>query len=298
MFWGSSLVTTILIFVRFAHFAATMLLFGASLFLWAFAPTNLARRLTVPFGRIVAIAIVVGGVTALLWLGFEAGSMEGEWIDVANPDTLVGVLTDTAFGRVWQGRLCLVIVLVATVALRWHRRWAFIVTVSALLLASLGLVGHANLQSGLTGAFHRVNAAVHLLAVGSWLGALVPFILCLGLYGDPLLGGEVVVALQRFSAWGHCVVALIVATGVVNAAMTLGVWPIDVSSPYEVLLVAKIAIVATMIAIALVNRYLLVPRLKFGTTVLGALKNNSVVEVILGGVALALVSAFGILEPI
>jgi putative copper resistance protein D len=288
----------VLIFVRFAHFAATMLLFGASAFLWALAPAELASRLAGSVGRIVGAAIPVVGVTALLWLGLEAGLMGDGWSAVVNPDTLFGVLSDTAFGRVWQWRLCLVIVLIASVMARRHCRWAFSVPVSALLLASLGLVGHANLQSGLTGALHRANAGVHILAVGSWLGGLVPFILCLRLHGDPLLRKEVALTLRRFSGWGHFVVAIIVATGFANTALTLGLWPIDVSSPYRVLLIAKIAIVATMIAIAILNRYVLAPRLKFDATAVGALGNNVVGELILGGAALALVSVFGVLEPI
>ncbi len=291
-------MTTMLMFVRFTHFASTMLLFGASTCLWALASTELANQLIGPVGRIASATILFVGGTALLWLGLEAGLMGGGWHAAVNPDTLVGVLTDTAFGRVWQWRLCLIIVLIAVATLSRQWRSAFGVPASALLLASLGLVGHANIQSGLTGALHRTNAVIHIFAVGGWLGGLVPLILCLRLYGDPRLRKEIVDTLRRFSAWGHCIVALIVVSGVFNTALMLGTRPIDLSSSYQLLLAAKVAIVALMIAIAIFNRYFLIPRLTIDTKAMALLANNTVREIILGSVALALVSIIGVLEPV
>jgi putative copper resistance protein D len=291
-------VSVILVLVRFVHIASTMLLFGASAFLWVLSPHELACRLVVPVVRIIGVAIVVVGISALLWLGLEAGLMGDGWDAVVSPEILVDVLTGTAFGRVWQWRLALLILLIGSLKTSRQYRWALSVPASAMLLASLGLVGHANMQSGLTGTLHRASTVLHILAAGGWLGGLVPFVLCLRLYGDPQLRRQVSVALRRFSRWGHGIVALIVMTGAVNTALTLGAWPIDLSSPYQLLLDAKIAIVAAMIAIAIFNRYVLVPRVKFETTALRALANNSVGEIILGGIALALVSAFGVLEPV
>ncbi len=89
-----------------------------------------------------------------------------------------------------------------------------------------------------------------------------------------------------------------VATGVVNTALTLGAWPTDPSSPYQRLLAGKIAIVGAMIAIALFNRYVLAPRITTESrAALRALAIACLVEVALGLVALALVSVFAILAP-
>jgi putative copper resistance protein D len=290
---------TALVICRGLHFAATMLLFGAGAFLWALVPTELARAVIGPVRRMIAVAIVVAAITAMAWVGLEAAQMGDGWIDSVNAGVLADVLLDTAFGHVWQWRLGLALVLVGALAFRRHDRWAFVVPVSALLLASLGLTGHAIMQSGQVGALHRINDALHLLAAGAWLGGLLPFILCLGQFDHPQLRSEVGVTLRRFSGVGHFIVALVVLTGVINTALTLGAWPIDLSSPYQTMLAIKIAIVAAMIAMALFNCYVLAPRMTNETGLaLQDLKIDSIAEVALGATVLGLVSVFGILAPV
>jgi putative copper resistance protein D len=112
------------------------------------------------------------------------------------------------------------------------------------------------------------------------------------------LRAEAAAALRRFSGLGQFAVALVVASGVVNTVLTLGVWPVDFSSPYQTLLTAKIGIVAAMIAIALFNRYVLTPRIKSEPrAALRALAFASLAEIALGVIALALVSVFALLAP-
>ena len=60
---------------------------------------------------------------------------------------------------------------------------------SGALLASLGLVGHAAMQTGAEGVLHRMNHAVHLLTAGAWLGGLIPFAMCLRAYERAISGG-------------------------------------------------------------------------------------------------------------
>ena len=290
---------TALIICRLLHFAATMLLFGASGFLWALAPAGLAHELAGPVRRMAGGAIVVAAVTAFAWLALEAGEMGEGWSDSVNPETLSAVAFETAFGQVWLWRMGLALILVIALATGRSDRWAFVVPAAALLLASLGLVGHAAMQSGLIGALHRLNHGVHLLCAGAWLGSLPPLIFCLMRYGDPRLRSEIGLTLRRFSGLGHFVAALVVLTGIVNTAWTLGAWPVDFSSPYQMLLAMKIAIVAAMLVMALVNRYILTPRIKGQTgAALRAIAINSVAEIGLGIAALALVSIFGTLAPV
>jgi putative copper resistance protein D len=191
-------------------------------------------------------------------------------------------------------------VVAGSLAIGRRDRFGVIALTAALLLASLGLIGHAAMQVGPVGALHRVNQAVHLLAAGAWLGSLPPIALCLRRYdGDERVRAQVAAMLRRFSGLGHIAVALVVATGVVNTALTLGAWPIDFSSPYQSLLATKIAIVAAMIGIAVVNRYVLTPRIRSEPrAALRALTIASFAEIALGLVALALVSVFAILAPV
>jgi putative copper resistance protein D len=290
---------TALVICRLAHFVATMLLFGAAAFVWALAPRELARELNRPARRMAAAAIIVAAVTALAWLALEAGQMGDGWGDTVNLDTLRAVAFETAFGEVWLWRIGLALVLVGALCVGRHDRWAFVVPVSAMLLASLGLVGHAAMQNAAPGALHRLNHAIHLLCAGAWLGALPPLVLCLKRCGDPHLRSAVGIALRRFSGLGHVIVALVVLTGIVNTMLTLGRWPADFASLYQMLLAAKILLVAAMIGLALVNRYVLTPRVKRQNRgALRALAVTSIVEIGLGAAVLALVSVFGTLAPI
>jgi copper resistance protein D len=291
-------VATALVVCRLLHFSAAMLLFGVSAFLWALAPPELAGALASPIRRMAGAAIVVAAISAVAWLALEAGQMGEGWADSVNPEVLGAVAFDTDFGRVWLWRIGLSALLLGALALGRHDRWAFVVPISGLLLASLGLVGHAAIQTGPMGAIHRFNQGLHLLCAGAWLGALPPLLLCLAHFGDPQLRSKAALALRRFSGVGHFLVALVVLTGVLNTIWTLGAWPLDFSSPYQALLATKISLVALMIGMALVNRYVLAPRIGPATGfALRALALNSVAELALGFAVLALVSALGTFAP-
>jgi putative copper resistance protein D len=282
---------------RFAHFLAAMLAFGISAYLWAYAPERLKLALS-PIARpLTLITGVVALVTAVVWLALESASMADDLSAATDPDAIGAVLTGTAFGQVWAAHLVLATALVAVVAFGPRARWAATSLVSAALLASLGLVGHAAMQSGAEGVLHRANHAVHLLTTGAWIGGLVPFTLCLGAYGCGELRKDSVRAMTRFSFWGQFIVAAIVLTGAANIALTSGRPPIPPATPYRLLLVAKIIIVAIMIACALFNRFVLAPRLKAGATALAALRLTSAAEIALGCIVVALVSVFALFDP-
>lgn len=287
-----------LIVCRCIHFAAVIALFGASAYLWALAPAELLRALTPMVRRIVAAAIVVAAITGLVWLALEAGAMGDSPADALNPAVVAAVLADTAFGEVWRWRLALLALFLIALAMGRHDRWALIATASALLLASLGLAGHAIMRAGAVGVLQRGNDALHLLVAGAWLGGLPPFILCVDRFSDPKLAQQALLAARRFSAWGHLVVALVLLTGVANIALILRAPPIPFASPYQTLLAVKIVLVAAMIAVALVNRYVVVPRLAADTgRAAAALKVNAIAEAAMGLVVVALVSAFGLMDP-
>ena len=196
--------------------------------------------------------------------------MADDWSAAVDPDQIGAVLTDTAFGHAWATHLVLAAALVAVVAVSPRDGWAVTSLVSAALLASLGLVGHAAMQTGAEGALHRANHAVHLMAAGASIGGLVPFAMCLRAYERDDLRKDAVRAMAGFSFWGQLIVAAIVLTGVVNIALTSHRPPLPPTTPYRALLVAKLVIVAIMILLALVNRFVLAPRLKTSTYALTA----------------------------
>jgi copper resistance protein D len=153
------------------------------------------------------------------------------------------------------------------------------------------------MQSGPIGWLHRTNVALHLAAGGFWIGGLVPLISTMRLAGEPTLGGSEIVALRCFSLLGHGAVAIVILTGIANAILILGTGAIEPLSLYQELLAAKIALVALMIGVALINRYRLGPRLSLQPNAARALIRNSMAELTLGAAVIALVSLFGLLEP-
>jgi putative copper resistance protein D len=138
---------------------------------------------------------------------------------------------------------------------------------------------------------------LHLLATAAWLGGLPMFALCLTAYRDPSLSVAAVTAMRRFSFWGQFDVALVVLTGTVNVALTSGLGALTPTTPYRALLAAKLVLVATMIALALFNRYVLAPRLAPEAPALRTLMKTSLAEVALAAAVVALVSLFGLLDP-
>jgi copper resistance protein D len=288
---------TALALCRFAHFMAAMLTFGASAYLWLYASERLMVALSPVVRRLAFVASLVALVTAIVWLALESASMADDWSAALDPGAIGAVLTDTAFGHAWAAHLVLAAALVAVVAFGPRARWAATAIASAALLASLGLVGHAAMQTGAEGVLHRANHAVHLLTTGAWIGGLVPFAMCLRAFQRDDLRRDAVQAMMSFSFWGQFMVAAIVLTGIVNIALTSGRPPIPPTTPYRALLVAKIIIVGIMISLAVFNRFVLTPRLKASARALAVLRSTSAAEIALGSLVVALVSAFALLDP-
>jgi putative copper resistance protein D len=282
---------------RFAHFAAAMTLFGATAYIVALAPHDLARALAPATRGIAAATIPIAALSALVWLALEAASMAGDWSAFFDLGSISAVLTDTDFGAVWLWRLVVAMALVAALALGRGGPTLALLVASALQLASLGLVDHAAMQTGAVGALHRGDDALHLLATAAWLGGLPMFALSLRVYRDPRLSAAAVTAMRRFSFWGQFDVALVVLTGAVNVALSTDPPALAPTSPYRMLLAAKLILVATMVALALVNRTVLAPRLAQQANAQRALARSCVAEIVLGAAVVALVSLFGLLDP-
>ena len=282
---------------RFFHFMAAMLAFGSSAYLRLYAPRDLRRALSPAIRGLSIAASLVALATACLWLSLEAASMADDWSAATDPSAIQTVLTDTAFGRAWILHLGLAAALLVAAVASPPGSWTSIAVLSGLLLASLGLVGHAAMQSGAVGVLHHANHALHLLAAGAWIGGLIPFVMCVDAYRHDRHGRAAVTAMMRFSFSGHFVVAAIIATGIVNIALTSGYAPLPPSTPYRALLDVKIGLVAVMVALAVVNRYVVVPHLSTSPGALTALRTISLVNVGLGTLVVALVSVFALFDP-
>ena len=283
---------------RAVHDTATLLCWGC----FAYIATLVPHQLAVAVGsrlrgyRLTAVVLAVG--TTMAALPLEAADIGDGWSAIPDWPTTRAVLFETSVGQAWQIQAVLALLLAATLAMpAWMQARATAVA-SGLLLACLALTGHAAMHEGGLGVLHRLNDAVHVLAGGAWLGSLLPLLLILRAIDKPSHQVEAALALRRFSTAGHLAVAAIVATGVANTLLVLGRWPTDLSSPYQALLAAKIAIVFVMTTLALANRYIVVPRMKRDPiSSARALRVATIVEIALGFGVVGLVSVFGLLEP-
>jgi putative copper resistance protein D len=288
---------------RFIHFAAAMVAFGIAAFrLYAFAGLTeelpASDRLDRSLRRITGFSAVVALLSALAIIPFIAAEMAGSDAAARDPAIWHIVLADTEFGRAWCWHLGFTVVLVAWCAVPIGRRVAWPAMVAALLtLVSLGWTGHAAMDMG-GGVTHKLNQMTHLAAAGIWLGGLVPLGVLLGRAArgkDEGYAALARVALPHFSQMGYVAVALVALTGTVNAVMLVGNFKALATTPYGRLLCVKIALFATMVALALINRLRLVPRLRSAAAADPTLRELFLSVVIEQGLGLAILAVVAIL---
>ncbi|HWD59367.1 MAG TPA: copper homeostasis membrane protein CopD [Stellaceae bacterium] len=296
--------------IRFVHFAAAMAAFGIGAFrLYAFAGAAAGEdppardALDRALARMMTAAAIAALVSALAIVPCVAAEMTGSNAAAASPATLGEVMLDTDFGHIWCWHSGFAALLAAIVVLP-RRPWQpHAATAAALsVLASLGLTGHAAMDMG-GGEAHAVNQMVHLTAAGLWLGGLLPLGLLLhratrpdGAAYAPLAR----IALPHFSQMGYVAVALVALTGTVNSVMLAGSFEALAATAYGRLLTVKIALFAAMVALALGNRFRLMPRLARAGPAdapLGALYRSVLAEQALGAAILAVVAVLGTWPP-
>jgi|GEM_PF-2538731 len=170
----------------------------------------------------------------------------------------------------------------------WRRHDGASVGLAGLNLGVIGLTGHAVLPPGTLGVLHQILSVLHLQAGGFWIGSL-PFVLTL--LGKP---GETKL-LKRLSVVGHVAVATVLLTGLAKTAIIQTSRPVfDPSVTWSLLLGIKILAVLTMTALALRNRYRLVP---MGDAGLAALRSGTLAEIVLSVAVLSLISLLATLSP-
>jgi putative copper resistance protein D len=287
-----------LIICRILQDGSSMLLWGTYAYLSTLVPSALAETIgrQLRSFRLVAITIAVSAICIVLPL--EASALGSGWGDAGNLRTIHDILLHTSTGYAWLVQAVAVIALVMTIWLAPRRQQAVTALSAGLLSGSRALTGHGIMRDGAAGALLQSNYLVHVLSAGAWLGALVPLLLVLRQLGQQNHEQDVALGLRRFSTAGHAVVALAVCSGAANTVLILGSLPLAWSQPYQRLLAAKICIVGGMIVIALINRYVIVPRTKSGLRPAAhLLLYTTAIELMLGCGALVLVNLLSASDP-
>ena len=274
----------LLIICRFIHFTAVMLLAGCGLF-----------TVLLPGDRVALL------LRARLRYTARSALMGDGWADMQDPDIILAVLS-TSFGEIWRWQLVLAVILCGGLLLPSGRAQSCLFLIcAAAMLALHAFTGHGMLYSGWTGRLYQLNQVVHLLSAAYWFGGLWPFLVCLLilLRRDTLAQGlpkEVVATLIRFSNLGHLAVFLVLATGLISTMLLLPDWPQWSGSDYQALLWLKTGLVLTMVLLAVINRYAVVPKIAQSGR-FRLLMINSWVEIILGTLAILMVAIFATYQP-
>jgi copper resistance protein D len=302
------------------QYAAVMVLFGSSLFaLYVGVGTGPSQNSTTDrrMRHWLTFILCSGGLLAVIFALVSmlavASRMSGDTVDALDRETLLSVVFGTRFGKVWQAEvvLSLLLAVVLPVALTLRRRRACYVGTlfaSGGLLVGLASVGHATMDSGVSGALHLVNHSLHLMAAAAWLGGLLPLALVLSTahrnMSDPW-SSTALQCLANFSKMGVLAVAVIMLTGFGNARFLIGDAGALLTTDYGRVLLLKLGLFALMLVFAATNRFRLMPRLaSLGTMPMGiaaptlsALRGSVLCEQVLGILVLVAANVLGALPP-
>lgn len=284
------------ILCRWLHFAALMTLVGGSLYTTLLAPARFRLYLAERFKRVLTASAVVSLCTAILLLAAQTGLMGNGWQDITDVQVWLAVL-QTRFGQAWQWQLLLALTGLLALLLKGRARQQVLLLSGAGQLTGLAFVGHAAMLDGGMGVLQRVNQAIHLLSAAFWAGGLLPVTMLMREARLQTTRYNAIQTLMRFSRYGHLAVALVIVSGVTNALLLLG-WPPASFQLYSQLLLAKTLLVALMCAVALFNRYWLVPRFRHcGEGAQRLFLLTTLAELLLSALVIMLVSVFATLEP-
>jgi copper resistance protein D len=299
------------VILRLIQYAGAMVLMGSSLFFvyalpktgaGSAAETSWARKLVGAGGALLAVA-------ALLSVPGQAIVLTESVTEGLKVETLSAVVTGMDLGKAAVGRAglaALAVILVLTLKPS-RASWAITAALGALATASFAWMGHGAATEGPGGPVHLVSDILHGWAAAAWIGALLAFLLLLRTR-TPTLDATAALhrALHGFSGVGTVLVAVLVATGVINGWFLVGLDHLNGlwTTPYGRLLSLKLILFVAMLGFAAANRFQLTPALgrSLGSrdgeqAALAALRRSVVIETAIGLAVLALVAWFGALAP-
>lgn len=297
------------IILRLGQYVGAMILFGSSLFsLYALPRTEFAATEVFRWLRPLLAWSAAGLLIAcLLGLLAQTSVLAGSLSEGLKLSSLSAVVTSMGFGRSAVIRAVGAGLALMLLILRRPDRATLVVCASlgAVVCGSLAWMGHGASTEGAGGLLHLGADIFHALAAGVWIGALASFLFLLKRRpGDNAeLDHTRHKALHGFSGIGSAVVAVLVATGLINSWFLVG--PTRISglwtTPYGQLLSLKLVVFVGMLGLAALNRFRLTPALgkALGRTApLAELRRSVIIESSMAFAVLALLAWFGMLAPV
>jgi putative copper export protein len=237
--------------------------------------------------RLASLAALAWLVALLAQVPLTVSELLGRPLsDSFDPQIVMALLTQTQLGQI----LIAQIVLVSLVALL---AWAILGRVTAAIVLGLaataagltGLMGHSGLHSGHTSA--SISLAIHLLAVGIWVGGLIAVCSHVMRYPD-----DAATAIRRFSTLALVCVIVLAESGLLNASLRVDGVASLITTPYGTLILAKATLLAALIVFGWHQRRYVVPTGDRSTLV-----RFASYEVLLMGIALGISVALSRTAP-
>lgn len=281
-----------LIAARFALMIGLALLMGLPLFWWVMGMPG--RR-----GLIALLSVAVALLSAF-WLLASAAAMTGGPIVPPDWATAWILLTMTPIGVGLAVRGAALLLTLLAAGLPRGERWAL--APAAIAAATLAWTGHAGATEDPFGMVHRMADIAHIWAAAGWLGALAVLVHATVTLRDGTADGlRLAAMLSRFGWMGTLIVATLLASGLINLVMIVGLaqTPALLATRYGWLLGAKLTLFAAMLALAAGNRWWLTPALEQGGSrqAIMRLRVSLVAETGAAVAIIALVAWLGTLDP-
>jgi len=296
-------MTPIFVLTRAIHIGACLVLFAIfalDRFVAADARTvESSSRWPMRVREFTLVLLPVIFISAIAWFVLVSATMSGQWPQFEILKT------------VWTIRLLLWLIVVVIAAFAFSKpsrviqkpaAWLQLI-LAGCLLGSLAWAGHGQEDS----PWHLFADILHLLAAGFWPAGLLPFALLLKELhqsSSPTKWASMTALVRAFSALSLGCVAMLAATGMVNAWFLVGSVSNLLHQPYGQWLVLKIILFVAAVAIGAMNLLRLKPRLaaessqsKSADALVVQLQRNVLLEIFLGTAIVLVVAILGILPP-
>lgn len=300
------------VLLRWAQYGASFVLAGGALFaLYALPAAGPSSAVALGWPRrLLAGSAALLVLASLLGLVLQTAVVAGSLSTALDLSILASVISEMAMGAASLARALAAVLALHVLLLAPPGRpvWIAVAALGAAAAASMAWMGHGAAAEGPGGRAHLAADIAHLAAAAVWVGALVFFVVLAGVsWRDGRQAPAFHVALAGFSGIGSGVVAVLVASGLVNSWFLVGPMgaPALVRTPYGLLLLFKLVLFGAMVALAAANRFRLTPALREAlvepadaSTAIRALRRSLALELGAAAALVAVVAWLGRLAPI
>ncbi len=273
----------------------------------ALNPVEIGARWLLLSGLVVLVGAAVagvarfGGVHDLVlatagWSVTMSGFAIFAVVQMRSAGLAVSALTSVAIGRalIWRA-LAIAAAGIALLVARRHparRREAVVAAglAAAVAIALHAAAGHAATSNAWLLAGRVFSQWAHIVTIGVWIGGLLALIA--GIRGEP--SEMKAIAIQRFSRIAAVALAIVIATGLIRTYGELTEWRDLFAGNYGQAVLLKVGVTVAIAAVAAVNRWHSVPRVR---DTLAPLRRAGGAELGLAAVALLAAAALGALPP-